>query len=53
MQHVTYMPREAKKEQEKLQLLKAVLFGYNCAIFVSQLLLINIKSLFVVILVFV
>lgn len=43
MQHVTYMPREAKKEQEKLQLLKAVLFGYNCAIFVCACLLLGVS----------
>jgi len=35
MEHVTYMPKEAKKEQERLRLLKSVLFGYNCLIFVS------------------
>ena len=40
------MPREAKKEQERLQLAKTVLFVYNCFIFVSQLLLININLLF-------
>jgi len=46
MEHVTYMPREAKKEQERLQLAKTVLFVYNCFIFVSQLLLTNINLLF-------
>jgi len=39
MEHVTYMPKEAKKEQETLRLLKTILFGYNCALFVSIMLL--------------
>ena len=37
MEHVQYMPKEAKKEQEKQRLLKTILFGYNCLIFVSLL----------------
>lgn len=43
MEHVTYMPREAKKEQEKLELLKTVLFGYNCLLFVLACLLLGIS----------
>jgi len=47
MEHVTYMPKEAKRQQEKQWLLKTVLFGYNCLIFVSHLMLVNINSLFI------
>jgi len=43
MEHVTYMPKEAKKEQEKLRLLKSGLFFYNCLLFVSPLVFINYK----------
>ena len=37
MEHVQYMPKEAKREQEQQRLLKTILFGYNCLIFVSRL----------------
>lgn len=43
MEHVTYMPREAKKEQEKLRLLKTVLFAYNCLIFVCACALLGVS----------
>jgi len=46
MEHVTYMPKEAKKEQDKLRLLKTILFGYNCWIFVSILMFVYLNSLF-------
>lgn len=43
MEHVTYMPKEAKKEQERLRLLKSVLFGYNCLIFVCACILLGVS----------
>jgi len=49
MEHVQYMPKEAKKEQEQLRLLKTVLFGYNCLIFVSLFIIFIIYSIYNVI----
>lgn len=42
MEHVTYMPKEAKKEKERLTLLKYVLFTYNFLVFICACLLMGV-----------
>ena len=42
MEHVTYMPKEAKKDKERLTILKFVLFVFNFLVFVCNTLLLTI-----------
>ena len=46
MEHLTYVPKEVKKERTKLDRLRTALFGYNCVIFVSLLVFIYSILLF-------